>query len=829
MPSRCLSPIVASLLLLGLCASASAQDRPYTVDDMLLTEGIGKVRFDPGGRYVLFERYAPFAEQPDFGRPHLPGQLRSNLYIMDLSQGGEPRPLFNQRRGRSYTLISVSPDGSHIAFLRASADGMAVGIYDVARRRERELDFPVGRAVMTDARWLSNSQLALPAASAGDLPDWFAIQSERVDQVVERWHKVRAGRDVTVSQLGSGRHAPTGAREGSLIVAQAGRSNVRPLAAGTFSHWFASPDGGTVAALKTSRLIVAGDREVDHAANIGGVQRELILYDPRGGGGPLALCPGCDVLPSSVNWSPSGRYLSFFARDSGRQWSDGSFRIHDRRTATTSAAPLAALSPHMIRRELDLNVGSAWLGETLVVRAQEGAAAGASSDPAVHWYLLGTSGPVNLTAAFGTTRAEVVATSGDRLVMLADREAWTVDASGRRINLTAEIAAPVGLWRVPHASSATRNDVQPTDILVLDSRADPAAPREMLFIHVPTGAVTGISAPSATSEILAVSPATRQVAFLDTAENVGILSVGGAQGRRVISQINRHLAGVVGGTPLRVDHQGPDGSSRISWLLLPPGYRPGQRLPTVVQVYPGSVNGPRWTRSQLGSTTPLNDHILAARGYAVLYPSLPGDQRLPRDPLEGLRESVFAAVDAAVAQGYVDPDRLALQGQSLGGYGVAGLIARTDRFKAAVAQAGFYDLFSIYGQIDPRRRLSVEQDGLNLFGVSISETGHLGMGGPPWRDPQRYLRNSPISHVESVTTPVMLIHGDLDYVPITQAEEYFSALVRLNKDAVFLRYFGEDHVFNSPANIRDMWQRIFAWYERYLGPAGASAAPGRAQ
>lgn len=262
----------------------------------------------------------------------------------------------------------------------------------------------------------------------------------------------------------------------------------------------------------------------------------------------------------------------------------------------------------------------------------------------------------------------------------------------------------------------------------------------------------------------------------------------------------------------------------MSWLLLPPGHRPGQRVPAVVSVYPGNGNAAGWSRWRLDSMTPLNDHILAARGFAVLYPSLPADQRLPRDPLNGLSESVLAAVDSAVAEGYIDPDRLAVQGHSYGGYAAAAVIGQTNRFKAAVAQSAPYNLYSLYGQIDPRRRLSVEQDGLNLYNVSLLETGHSGMGGPPWRDPERYLRNSPISLVEAVRTPIMLIHGDLDYVPIAQAEEYFTALTRLNKDAVFLRYFGEDHILNSPANIRDMWRRLFGWYEQHLGrPAAAPA------
>src|SRR3546814_3453767 len=96
------------------------------------------------------------------------------------------------------------------------------------------------------------------------------------------------------------------------------------------------------------------------------------------------------------------------------------------------------------------------------------------------------------------------------------------------------------------------------------------------------------------------------------------------------------------------------------------------------------------------------------------------------------------------------------------------------------------------------------------------------MCAPPLYVPERYLRNSPLRHVKDIETPIMLLSGDRDYVPTQQAEEFFTALTRLGKDAVLVRYFGEDHVYHSPANIRDMWRRILDWYEQTLGPPTAN-------
>src|SRR3546814_16637862 len=114
------------------------------------------------------------------------------------------------------------------------------------------------------------------------------------------------------------------------------------------------------------------------------------------------------------------------------------------------------------------------------------------------------------------------------------------------------------------------------------------------------------------------------------------------------------------------------------------------------------------------------------------------DLKVPRDPLNGLVEDVFAAVDAAVAAGYVDPDRLAVQGQSYGGYTAAALVGLTDRFKAAVAQAGPYNLLSLYGTFDERSRIHDAEKGLQLFAVSLLEPSQGGLGAPPWDDPESY-------------------------------------------------------------------------------------------
>ena len=88
------------------------------------------------------------------------------------------------------------------------------------------------------------------------------------------------------------------------------------------------------------------------------------------------------------------------------------------------------------------------------------------------------------------------------------------------------------------------------------------------------------------------------------------------------------------------------------------------------------------------------------------------------------------------------------------------------------------------------------------------------MGTMPWRDPERYVSNSPLFFADRVSTPIMLIHGDLDTMgTIYQTEEMFTALHRENKDAMLVTYMGEVHTVEHPQNQRDMWKRIFSFLE----------------
>jgi dipeptidyl aminopeptidase/acylaminoacyl peptidase len=159
-------------------------------------------------------------------------------------------------------------------------------------------------------------------------------------------------------------------------------------------------------------------------------------------------------------------------------------------------------------------------------------------------------------------------------------------------------------------------------------------------------------------------------------------------------------------------------------------------------------------------------------------------------------------------------------GQSDGGFAVLGLLTQTNRFRSAIASAGFSNLVSLYGTFYGQHRYGDgghPQSGAVLRMLQL-EKGYGGMGGAPWSFPSRYRESSAILQADKVMTPLMLVHGDLDFVPIQQSEEFFTALYRQDKRAVFVRYQGEWHTIANRPNVLDLWQRFSTWLAETTAP-----------
>lgn len=145
-------------------------------------------------------------------------------------------------------------------------------------------------------------------------------------------------------------------------------------------------------------------------------------------------------------------------------------------------------------------------------------------------------------------------------------------------------------------------------------------------------------------------------------------------------------------------------------------------------------------------------------------------------------------------------------GQSYGAYCVFGLITMTNRFQAAVASAGFGNLFSVYTDF--------WADGA-APAVEALESGWGLMGANPWEERDRYITNSPFFYLDKVETPVLLTTGEHDFCR-RWTEEMFVGLRRLGKEAELVCYEGEGHAPQRPANATDFYQRRLTWLQKYV-------------
>jgi hypothetical protein len=251
------------------------------------------------------------------------------------------------------------------------------------------------------------------------------------------------------------------------------------------------------------------------------------------------------------------------------------------------------------------------------------------------------------------------------------------------------------------------------------------------------------------------------------------------------------------------------GESQKALLLHP--INKTDKSKVIVACYPGQVIN-SLNHSGIYDTSPYADAFLnlilfASNGFYVLIPTM---KTQGQDDYFEFQKSVLPAVNATQVVFDGEPVEFHLLGLSYGGYSVYSLLTQTTRFKSAIILAGFGDLPSAYGNFDMRYRYT-ENPFENIQRLRNLETGQGGLGTPYFRNPTKYIRNSPIFYSDKIKTPILIIHGDRDFVSIEQAEQMFTSLYRQGKKVRFLRFWGEGHNINSPKNIESMWTEIFNW------------------
>ena len=805
--------------------------RTLTVDDLSELEHIGRhfgptCAVAPDGRSIAFVLQRSRASTAQHKWVRLLGNDRADIWLAD-DEGAPPTCITDgYTDGTGFWAPCWSPDGERLAMISTRGSNASLWVWERSSGNLRKLD-PRGVALDFVRRpyvWLSSRQILCPLLDEGRLPYHMRMESGAMDAAMQAWPLAWEGKTPTASVLESGTSLlAAGRSEGEMCVVDVIDGTSRRVAIG-LTEWSVtqvvavSPDLSMVAFLQE---IEGQHLEPADTLNFGGSYQFSIRIVAIDADAALVEGPriGSDVVPGSLVWAPDSSQLAYVDFRDGRSRPPfiRSIRPSNGATHDYISGSLDAARP-------DDDPCLCWTDDgSLLVYAAPTLDGRGRAAPEVRrdwWRIDRTDDPRLLTAAFSSVPKELYAEPGwGSFVALSDGNLWRLYPDGRiPVSITQEFLPEVVEVAWPTEPATLQGAAAGYDQIIVKVRQDETI--GFCRIDVPSATVAQLSQPEPGATLAQYDPdsATLLWSLIDDTGSY-LWSIRKDGELALLWEGNVWLRDVVAGTTTLVEYHCQDGQPLHGWLLLPPDYSPERRYPLVVDVYPGSEHGgttPPW-RMRLNEAHPLGVQVLAAQGYAVLFPSMPAaPDGMIAEPLLELPKGVHPAINTVIRNGVADPERIYLMGHSLGGYAVYGLLTLTTRFRAAIALAGTANLASVYGSFDPRMRYdaTAHQD---MFMSALLEVGQGLMGVPPWMDASRYVRNSPLFYVDRVHTPLMIVQGDMDYVAMQQGEEFFTALHRQGKRAAFVRYWGEGHIVQSPANIQDMWQRILAWFAQFGG------------
>jgi dipeptidyl aminopeptidase/acylaminoacyl peptidase len=240
-----------------------------------------------------------------------------------------------------------------------------------------------------------------------------------------------------------------------------------------------------------------------------------------------------------------------------------------------------------------------------------------------------------------------------------------------------------------------------------------------------------------------------------------------------------------------------------AWVFKPPGFNPRRKYPAILEIHGGP-------HAQIGHAFFHEKQWLAARGYVVVHSNPRGSIGYGLDYSKSIHadwgnldyQDLMRVADWVFARPYVDRKRVGVTGGSYGGFMTNWIVGHTGRFRAAVSQRSVVNLESMFGTSDYGYDLGFE------------------FGGLPWEKRDLYRRQSPLTYVQKVSTPLLIEHEEQDHrCPIEQAEQFFTALKVLGRTVELVRFEGESHGLcrgGRPQNRGERLRRILGWFEHYM-------------
>ena len=251
-----------------------------------------------------------------------------------------------------------------------------------------------------------------------------------------------------------------------------------------------------------------------------------------------------------------------------------------------------------------------------------------------------------------------------------------------------------------------------------------------------------------------------------------------------------------------------DGTPLKGLVFVPDGVKPGDKLPVMVYFYEKYSETLYDFRTPAPSRSIVNIPLYTSRGYICFIPDI---VYKVGHPGESAYNCIVSGAEALCEKySFADKDRMAIQGQSWGGYQTAYLVTKTNLFAAAGAGAPVGNMTSAYGGIRWESgivRAGQYEHGQSRIGKTLWDKDGFDL----------YVENSPVFHLNKVKTPLLIMHNDADgAVPWYQGIEIFSNMRRLGKPVWMLQYNKEAHNLVQRRNCKDLSRRLQQFFDHYL-------------
>jgi len=697
--------------------------------------------------------------------------------------------------GAQVSLPQWSPDGKHFAFTNTIANGIELWLGESATGRVRKIDGVMVNAAYGDPlQWMPDNRTLIvqlvPTSRAKLSPAPTVPREPNIQESSGKAAPVRTYQDLLKTPYDEELFDHYATAQLALIDAQTGKATNLGTPA-VYDNTALAPDGQHL-------LVVRIKRPYSYLHPANDFPKEVEVWDRRGklihkvANLPLqdqVPIDGVPVGPRAYNWRPTepATLVWVEALDEG----DPKKKVAHRDRVLMLKAPFAGTPVEVIKLE-DRYAGMQWLErgglvftndynrDTRRVRTQLVNVDNASVAPRVVWH----RNVQDRYADPGTPLTRMLPT-GHRAIIQNGEDIFlsgtgASSAGDRpfldRYNLNTGKAER--LFRSDEKSYETPVTLLKDDGSEFITRRETPIEPSNYFLRTLGAAGTGAS--TATGEAMMTSTAKPLTNFPDPTPQ--------------LRDIKKQL----------VTYKRADGVPLSFTLYLPPGYKEGTRLPTVVWAYPlefndaataGQVSGSTQRFTSIGGPSHL---FFLLQGYAVLdnttMPIVGDPETVNNTYVEQINASAQAAIDKAVEMGVTDPERVGVGGHSYGAFMTANLLAHSDLFRAGIARSGAYNrTLTPFGFQSERRIL--------------------------WEAPEVYIKVSPFMNAHRIKEPILLIHGEADNntgtFPI-QSERMYQAVRGTGGTVRLVMLPLESHGYAARETTEHVLYEMLGWFDKYV-------------